>query len=103
MTDALKEKWSIQLKNAIWDEFNEHKSCHYEFGCIIESVTLGKRFKKIINQAIAQTREATLSEVKKSIQFLKPLKEEKDCNGAEDGLLVIRAVEKVIQSLKESK
>lgn len=35
--------------DALYKEHSEHKSCDYDFGCIIESITLWRIFHKILS------------------------------------------------------
>lgn len=53
----------LKIKEALYDERLDHKSCDYEFGCIIESDTLEKKWKKLLDQTIKEVKKEAIGEL----------------------------------------
>jgi len=63
MKKTIEEQDELRCKiqpfiDALYKEYRDHGSCHYEFGCIVESIILWRAFHKLLLSQHKQDMEA---------------------------------------------
>ena len=61
--DKYIDKAIKEIKKALYDEHNEHETCGFHFGCIVESDPLEKQLKQTLEKVRLEERERIIKKI----------------------------------------